>query len=207
MSEISYAITVCNEGKELQKLLTLLTQYVRERDEIVVLVDLNKFTPEVESILKGYRQSVKECRGCFEGDFGAWKNKLTSFCTKDWIFQLDADEQVSEYLLKNLSQILDLNSDNVDLFYLPRINTVSGLTQEDVKKWHWSVGSDGRVNWPDYQGRLYKRSNIVWEGKVHERLTGFKQYTFFPQEDKFALIHPKDIERQRQQNSYYATIK
>ena len=34
----------------------------------------------------------------------------------------------------------------VDLIYLPRVNTVEGLTDEHIQKWRWNVDEKGRVN-------------------------------------------------------------
>ena len=47
---LSYAITVCNEFVEIQRLLTFLTQNIRKDDEIVVLLDLTKNTPTTELV-------------------------------------------------------------------------------------------------------------------------------------------------------------
>ena len=46
--KISYAITVCDEFLEIQKLLSLLLNNKRQQDEIVVLVDLSKNKPTSE---------------------------------------------------------------------------------------------------------------------------------------------------------------
>jgi glycosyltransferase involved in cell wall biosynthesis len=64
------------------------------------------------------------------------------------------------------------------------------------------------INWPDPQMRLYKNSpNIKWEGRVHERLTGFDNFTLMPYDPDFAIRHFKEIKRQEEQNTYYETIK
>ena len=45
--KISYAITVCNEVKEIRKLVDMLGKLKREQDEIVILFDKGNGTPEV----------------------------------------------------------------------------------------------------------------------------------------------------------------
>ena len=93
-----------------------------------------------------------------------------------------------------------------DCFLVPRINTVEGLTQQHIEKWGWKV-ENGRVNWPDYQFRICKNiPEISWEGKVHERLVGYKNVTPLPAEDVLALGHHKTIQKQEQQNNLYDTI-
>jgi hypothetical protein len=207
---LSYAITVCNELVEVQRLIECLQKYKRTQDQIVVLVDLSKNEPTSE--LLGYLHKlssnnvIKLKEDTFQGDFAEWKNKLTSSCTGDFIFQIDADEYVYGEFIDLIHEILEANPE-VDLYYVPRINTVSGLTQEHIQRWGWNVDSLGRVNWPDYQTRIYRNStNIKWKNKVHEVIEGYTQYTVLPAVDELALIHPKTIERQERQNNYYATL-
>ena len=207
--KISYAITVCDELEELKRLVDFLTANKHKQDEIVILFDQVKGTQEVLTYLDTIR-TIKGIKGClvsdrFEGHFADWKNLLTANCTGDFIFQIDADEYLPEEFIDLLHQILEANPE-VDLYYVPRINTVSGLTEEHIQKWGWRV-QNGRVNWPDYQSRIYRNSpEIKWENKVHEKIVGFKQYTTLPAVDELALIHPKTIERQEKQNNYYATL-
>ena len=207
--KISYAITVCDELEELKRLVDFLTANKHKQDEIVILFDQVKGTQEVLTYLDTIK-GIKGIKGClvsnrFEGHFADWKNLLTSNCTGDFIFQIDADEYLPEEFIDLLHQILEANPE-VDLYYVPRINTVSGLTEEHIQKWGWRV-QNGRVNWPDYQSRIYRNSpEIKWENKVHEKIVGFTQYTTLPAVDELALIHPKTIERQERQNNYYATL-
>ena len=207
--KISYAITVCDELDELKRLVNFITANKHKQDEIVILFDQVKGTQEVLTYLDTIR-TIKGIKGClvsdrFKGHFADWKNLLTANCTGDFIFQIDADEYLPEEFIDLLHQILEANPE-VDLYYVPRINTVSGLTEEHIQKWGWRV-QNGRVNWPDYQSRIYRNSpEIKWENKVHEKIVGFKQYTTLPAVDELALNHPKTIERQERQNNYYSTL-
>jgi hypothetical protein len=47
---------------------------------------------------------------------------------------------------------------------------------------------------------------IEWKGKVHEKIEGMKKYSHLPPQEDFAFHHPKTIERQEQQNSFYETL-
>jgi hypothetical protein len=207
--KISYAITVCNEFIEIQRLLTFLLKNKRPQDEIAVLVDLTKNEPTSE--LLGYLHKLSSNNQIvlgedrFQKHFANWKNQLTKMCSSDFIFQIDADEIPNEYLIQNLPLIIENNS--FDICLVPRVNTVEGLTQEHVQKWGWYVNEKGWVNWPDKQWRLYRNSpEIRWENKVHERLVGFKTYTSLPEVEEMALYHPKTIEKQEKQNKFYDTI-
>lgn len=205
--KISYAITVCNETIEIQRLLGFLLQHKRNQDEIVVLFDSKNGTSEVREILKHYAQlqwySWHEAD--FQGHFADWKNYLTKLCTGDYIFQIDADELVDEYICRLLPQILETNQ--VDVIRVPRINTVKGLTEKHIQQWGWNVNEKGWVNFPDYQWRIYRNvDSIKWQNKVHETLIGYKTISHLPTDAEFCLIHHKTIERQERQNNYYDTL-
>ena len=201
MPSISYAITACNEHVELERLLNQLTEYIRPEDEIVVQMDLTA-TDEVASVVEKY--NLIKYYYSLNKDFASFKNNLKGLCTKDYIFQIDADEYLSEELLTYLPVILESNPD-IEMFSVPRINTVDGLTEQHIKQWGWNVNEKGWVNYPDYQNRILKNiSTIHWVNKVHEKLVGAMVTTAIP--PGYDLIHPKDIVRQEKQNAYYNTI-
>ena len=132
--KISYAITVCNELEEIKKLVPFLIENKRIEDEIVILYDETNGNPEILDFLLPHniKPNVQTWRGFgFEGNFADWKNKLNDYCQGDYIYQIDADEMISEYMVKNVNQMLEMNPD-VDLIFVPRINTVDGLTQEHI---------------------------------------------------------------------------
>jgi glycosyltransferase involved in cell wall biosynthesis len=199
MPSISYAITACNEHRELSLLLEVLRNNIRQEDEIVVQLDSNA-TEEVRTVAKDYIEFP------LNKDFASFKNNLSKHCTKDYIFQIDADEYPHPYLIANLADILEYNQ-TIDVFLVPRINTVSELTEQHIQKWGWRVDDKGWVNFPDYQWRIWRNKNsIKWINKVHERLDGFQEYSVLPQSEEYCLFHPKDIARQEKQNLLYQTI-
>jgi glycosyltransferase involved in cell wall biosynthesis len=64
------------------------------------------------------------------------------------------------------------------------------------------------VNWPDLQGRIYKRvPSIQWQNKVHEVVVGYKRFANFPLDKKFSILHYKTLAKQEQQNNFYSTIR
>ena len=205
--KISYAITVCNEFTEIQKLIPYLLDNIRPDDEIVVLYDSKNGDEKVEEYLraKSVNPTYSWHSGEFDGHFADWKNKLTDLCNGDYIFQIDADEIPNKELIENLPQILEMNS--VDVILVPRVNLVDGLTDEYIKKWNWNVDDKGRVNWPDPQWRVYKKSeSIRWINKVHEKLEGYDTISNLPWVEELSLFHHKDIDKQIKQNDYYDTL-
>jgi hypothetical protein len=206
--KISYAITVCNELEEINYLIQFLHQYKRPEDEICVLLDKPKASQQLIDQLYKYSSAdwiiLKE--SIFQGHFADWKNELTTICSGDYIFQIDADEYPNEYLIESLPEVLETNSE-VEVYVVPRVNTVEGLTQEHIQKWGWKVDDNGWVNYPDYQWRIYKNSSdIKWKNKVHEVIEGYKTMAQLPAYEDLSLYHPKTIDRQEKQNSYYESI-
>lgn len=205
---ISFAITTHNEGEYIQTLFDQLIPYCEQSgDEIVVLDDYStdEFT---QSILRSYEatDSIRLYQRQLISNFAVHKNHLNSLCNGKYIFQIDADEKLHNHLLLYLHDIVDNN--DIDLFLIPRVNVVTGLTDEDIKRWNWQVNELGWVMWPDYQTRLYRNSeNIKWDGQVHERIVGHKTQAPLPAEEEWALFHLKDINRQREQNKLYDTLQ
>lgn len=204
---ITYGITVCDELDEIKKLLPFLIWNKDNEDEIIILYDEKNGNEEVLNFLLPYNilPNVQTWRGFdFKNDFASWKNKLNSYCETDYIFQLDADEFITKTLIHNIKPILSLNSD-VDLFYISRVNIVDGIEGGDILKWGWKKDDNGWLNWPDKQGRIYKRG-MNWGGKVHERIINAKTVSSFPEEYDFSIQHIKTIEKQRKQNQLYSSL-
>lgn len=211
---ISFAITACNESAELSRLLKQLHRSGLDGCEVVVLLDRESYSVETADVAMTH-QSMMNVEGRMpmrleynhlQKDFASHKNVLNSHCSGEWIFQLDADEYPSESLLMNLKMILE-SADAVEAIWVPRVNTVEGLTAEDIQRWGWQVNERGWVNFPDYQMRLYRnKPEIKWTKPVHEQLMGYSLWSNLPANEAYALYHPKEIERQRKQNEFYDTI-
>ena len=202
---ISYAIPTCNERTQLEQLLNTLFKRKREQDEIVVQCDKGNTTPSVYQVLKTFNSysNFKVIEFPLNSDFASFKNNLKKHCSGDWIIQVDADEMLGDILIDNIPNIIESNPHN-DVYLVPRVNTVKGLTQEHIQQWGWNVNEKGWVNWPDYQWRILRNiPEINWINKVHERLDGFKTYAPLPETKELAIHHPKDIKRQEKQNKFY----
>ena len=202
--KISYGITVCDELSEIQELISFLLEHKRDEDEIVVTLDDNNGLEAVRDYLK-YTSTLEKFDWHlypFEGNFSDLKNHTKKMCSGDYIFHLDADEIPHEILMEQIHTILEMNE--VDLVWIPRVNTVDGITDEHIQKWGWKVSEKGWINYPDYQARVFKRDEgICWQGKVHERITGCKTYSHLPPQEELSLYHHKTIDKQEKQNQLY----
>ena len=206
--KISYAVTTHNEHKEISKLIPFILDNKDPEDELVIIDDHSDY--KTWRIFDEYIHEPKH-NIIFEehalySDFSVHKNFMNSKCNGDWIVNIDADEIPNEFLMKNIKGLIEANPE-VELYWVPRVNTVEGLTQEHINAWGWRVNEQGWVNWPDPQQRIYKNTEeIKWVRPVHERLVGAKKDAFLPLEEQWALYHHKDIEKQEKQNEKYAGI-
>ena len=205
--KVSYGITVHNEASELNKLLELLIHKTQEEDEIVICVDGDDEAVrfELDSFTQKYfdKKTIKVYHRALNKDFSAQKNSVIENSSGDYIFHIDADEYPHEILLKQLSQIIEMN-DGIDLIWIPRVNTIEGMEQHHIQKWGWRVSDKGWVNYPDYQARVFRRDeNIRWTRPLHEYISGCKTYAHLPPHEELSLYHPKSIQKQEQQNLFY----
>lgn len=206
---ISYTITACDESMELEKLLNYLRTSLKDGDEIVLQLDSEKATDAVRGIALLYKDRIppmKVVEFPLNNDFASFKNNLKSHCNNDWIFNIDADEIPARSLVDELHEILSSN-EGLDVLIVPRWNMVEGITQSHISKWRWRFDELSRINWPDWQMRIYRnKESIRWKNKVHEVLEGFDKYATLPEDKDYCLFHNKSITRQEKQNNFYDTI-
>jgi glycosyltransferase involved in cell wall biosynthesis len=209
--KISYGITVHNEADELNKLLEFLIHKTRTEDEIVICDDYSN--DETQFVIQSWTQQyghddmkvIKVYQRKLDSDFSAQKNSVIENCDGDYIFHIDADEIPHENLVGILPEMLEMN--DVDLVWVPRVNTVEGMEQKHIQRWGWRVSEKGWVNYPDYQARVFRnREDIRWTRKVHEYISGCKTYAHLPPQEELSLYHPKTIDKQEQQNQLYEKI-
>ena len=132
--KISYSILVHNEDESFEKLLHRLIEYKQPQDEIVVLDDYSD-NEKTRAILDYFHSTddIKLDQRSLAGDYATQKNYLKGMCTGDYTFNLDADEMISHWFMKDIHEILEGNE--VDLIYVQGINTVEGITEQHVRDW------------------------------------------------------------------------
>jgi glycosyltransferase involved in cell wall biosynthesis len=199
--KISYAICVRNEGESLRELLDCITSYKNDSDEIVIINDYS----DNEIVNKQLKRADTVVNKKLLNDYGSQKNIFFDICKGNYIFNLDADELPSEKLIQDIKIIISNNSD-VDLFRLARRNYIIG-NENDLKKVKWKCGHDGRFNWPDPQGRIYKNTKkLYWCCELHETIHGYKKSIGLPS-DEYYLIHTKKLENHLINNEKYKAMR
>ncbi len=89
-----------------------------------------------------------------EDGFAGQRNFALTQTTADWVFYLDADERIQEEAAREIRRIV--SDDNPAVYQVERKNIVFG------KMMHHGGHR------PDFVYRLYPRTAIHWQGKVHE---------------------------------------
>ena len=165
MINVTYAITVCNELTEITTLIDFLKDKIGQDDEILIQYDSDSATDAVKAYLDIISQihasKIKIIGFPLNKDFASYKNNLKNHAKGIFIFQIDADETPTEYMVENIHELLEYNKD-VDLFFVPRINTVTGLTNQHIKKWGWKVDEKEwsmkkKVQWVVTQMKIWKK--------------------------------------------------
>ena len=138
---ISYCVTVCNELEELTRLLNFLQEHIDPNDQILVQYDEGGVTGEVKdylNIVSTLHENHKVVGFPLNNHFANFKNNLKKHADGIFLYSIDADELPHTYMLQNMRNIIELNND-VDLFFIPRINTVDGVESKHVKKYGWKI--------------------------------------------------------------------
>lgn len=195
---LSYAVTTHNEGSSIQRLIDRIKQYIRPTDELVILDDCS-VDKQTLKILKNENVFNRK----FKNNFADHKNYLNSLCKCDYIFQLDGDELPTHQLMKIVVKLVKYNN-NIDLFWIPRENKLEELNFEYIKKWNWKVDNQDRINYPDYQGRIYRNSEkIYWTRELHEIIHGHESQKLLPGNSMVDILHHRHMTTQIKNNKYY----
>jgi glycosyltransferase involved in cell wall biosynthesis len=198
--EISFAIILQNE----QDYISYCLENIKKIADEIVIVDGGS-TDASLTIAQKYTDKIYHRK--FDNDFSTQRNFAVERCKKPWIFMIDADETLEYNLLGALKDIINSNK-NTELFYFPRINTIKDLNEKPwlISRYGWNVNSEGRINYPDIQGRLFKNDypRIRWVDKVHERVEGAKNSIIV---NNMHIIHEKNWTRQERQNNLYSSIQ
>lgn len=114
---ISYAILTHNQETSLQQLIINLLTNIDIEDEIIIVDDYST-TQYTKTILEKYSneyQNVHVYKHKLNKNFSIQKNYLFDKCTKDYIFNLDADQNITIDLIKNIKNVLQHNN-QIQLF-------------------------------------------------------------------------------------------
>lgn len=201
---ITFLITACNEKRELEENLKFVNAFKQNGDEVLVLLDEGKSDNEILQIAKDGSDRV--IFQTLNKDFSAFKNFGIKEARNNHVLHLDADEIVNAVIVQVIRNII-CNKNDVSGIHIPRINIVNNASSEDLRRFNFTINENGWINWPDYQPRfINKLSGIHFVNKVHETFNDHSKTVFLEASAPYALLHIKDIDKQKQQNQFYDTL-
>lgn len=147
--KLSVTIITYNEEENIRDAL----ESVKWADEVVVIDSLS--TDRTVEICKEYTEQVYPVS--WHG-YVEQKNIATEKTSYEWIFNIDADERVSEQLAGEIQQVLAGTPQHVG-YYMPR-------------RTYYLGGWIDHCGWyPDYKLRLFHKPSGKWVGKaLHEKV-------------------------------------
>ncbi len=155
--KLSIVIIACDEEENLPRTLRSVETLVRTVGGEIILVDSGSKDRTVEIARSfGAKVYVEAWKG-----FTAQKNSAIDKATADWVFLLDADEEVTAGLAKEVAEIVQTPPDELSSratgYWVDRKNLFLG-------KWLRRAGA-----YPDPKVRLFRRgTGRVEERAVHE---------------------------------------
>ena len=154
---LSVVMIVKNEAKNLAITLPSLQGLA---DEIIVLDS---------GSTDNSRQLVEQYGGTWYVNtdwqgFGKQRQLAQSYATGDWIFALDADEEVTPQLKESILKIITQKPDNT-VYGIKRIDCIFG---HEIDPSYWAI----KAHWRLYPCHFYYNENLVHESVVlHNAIT------------------------------------
>lgn len=188
MATISVVVNTRNEEENLPKAIASVKSLA---DEIIV-VDMESTDKTVEIAKKlGAKVFNHKPIGYVEPA----RNFAISKATKDWVLVLDADEEVSEDLAKQIKEKAD--DSEIDYYRIPRKNIILG---HYMKHANW---------WPDYNIRFFRKGYVSWNEVIHTVPMTQGVGGEIEAKEELALIHHnyKDIDDYLERMVRYSKIQ
>lgn len=186
---ISVIINTLNEEKHIERCL----QSLGWADEIVVY-DGTSADRTVE-IAKKYTDKIFT-HSDNSGYVETVRNAAIEHASNDWVFVVDADEEIPPTLAEELIKASQ-NQEGIMWFAVPRKNFVFG-------KWLKASGW-----WPDYNIRFFKKGSVVWSNEIHVPPKTEGKGSQLDAVEQFAIIHHhyESISQYLQRLDRYTTIQ
>lgn len=148
MPRLSVIVIARNEAANIGACL----DSVAFADERIVIDDNSSDDTRAIAEAKGARVVVRAMHG-----FGAQKNFALGEASGDWVFSIDADEQVTPALAAEIAQAIGQGT--ADGYEVPRLSSFCG---RQMRHSGW---------YPDYVLRLFRRGSARFsDDAVHERV-------------------------------------
>lgn len=158
MKKLTVTIITLNEEKNIKR---CLDSVVPIADEIVVVDSLS--TDKTEAICNEY-DNLRFVKQKWLG-YSEQKNYTNDIASHDWIFSIDADEELSPSLQQSILEWKKSDSLDSECFSMDRLTSYCG-------KWIKHCGW-----YPDTKIRIWNRKVGRWKGAIHEVIDFLKPMT------------------------------
>jgi (heptosyl)LPS beta-1,4-glucosyltransferase len=170
-------ISVVINTKNAAETLPLTLGSVKGWADEIVIVDM-KSRDDTLKIAKKYTKNIFEFKDT--GFVEPARNFAISKAKQEWVFVLDADEEVSSELKDLIKQVTDgaaVLTRPADAYWIPRKNIIFGK------------GMEKSGFWPDFQLRLFKKDEVAWSDEIHVDPVVRGKAEYFPVQEELAIIH------------------
>lgn len=151
MNKITTVIITKNEEEKIVDAI----KSAKLLSEDVLVIDTGS-TDKTISVSKKIGAKVVEYKT--GKSFSDYRNKGLKEAEGEWILYLDSDERITKELSEEISLLINNYKDPLGAYAIPRKNIIFGK--------EFRHGGQ----WPDYQKRLFLKSNLIkWQGEVHEQ--------------------------------------
>jgi (heptosyl)LPS beta-1,4-glucosyltransferase len=168
MTKISVVINTLNEEKNLPRALASVKGFADE----VVVVDMHSDDKTFDVAKKCGAKVYKHKR---EGYVEPARNFAIGKATGEWIFILDADEELPVSLARYLKRPTTINE--ADYYRIARKNIIFGKW---MKHSRW---------WPDMNIRFFKKGYVSWSEVIHSVPTTTGKGADLKVNEDLAIIH------------------
>lgn len=178
---ISVCMIVKDEEKFLSKCLDSVKDYVDE----IVIVDTGSTDGTVD-IAKKYTDKIYF--HTWEGNFSKHRNQARNYASKDWIFQIDADEELAPGCGKIVREAVE--DDSIDSIYVTIKSAFDNSRGEAVHNFIRIFRNNGKIH---YEGRVHNR--IVGEeaSKIYPIILFHEGYNLPPEESRKKFIRTTEL--------------
>ena len=188
MPRISAVVNTLNEEKKIGRCLASLKGFANE----IVVVDMMS-TDQTREIAKKYGAKVFKHKRT--GYVEPARNFAIEKAKNDWVFVLDADEEIKEGLKIFLKQ--EIKKPQADYYRIPRKNIIFG-------KWMKHSGW-----WPDMNIRFFKKGAVSWNEIIHSVPMTVGKGLDLPLKEDMAIRHRhySSVEEYITRMNKYTTIQ
>lgn len=152
--KISFCIIVKNEERNLNRVLKSIKPMVDRHIGEIIVVDTGS-TDNSVSIAKNYTDKVFEYE--WTGGFGDMRNKSISHAEGEWIFIIDADEEIDNY--ENMISLLNMDLSKYNSISIKIKNFINSNTE----------GNDARYNIGTLIRGFRNDESFKYKGAIHEQ--------------------------------------